>query len=434
MPGSRFSFKALYSIAKKEFMDNVRNKWIIALVIVFILLTLLASYLAAGQRIDYIKLSNLGEGGEFLPDSLPVPPDELDIPGMEPGDTIRIRDNVIYIASQDHPVFNITVTYVWFESLHSHENETDWYNASSGQYNQSDFIVEGDQTSNYSAGSQMTVTLHIIKVDSAIIKGEWVEELWDSDNNLPLFYLSASALEEEALDGGALGGMEETVLVLISISSILVPIIAIMLGYATISGEAESGALHVVLAYPVRRVEVLLGKFLGLGFVLAVATVVGFGLGGIAIAAIAGAESIGGYLAFIGLTILLGLLFLSMAILFSTICKRRSTSIAAGVLLFFWGMIIGMIVFGIYYATGGDFMELIQGTGNFPDWLWAIMFLSPMDMTQMATLQAFGLSNVMGYNLAAPGFVNAGSIVLVHVVWIVIALVLAYYFFSRRDI
>lgn len=56
------------------------------------------------------------------------------------------------------------------------------------------------------------------------------------------------------------GGMEDTVVTLVGISTLLIPLIAIMLGYATISGEAESGALAIVLAYPVGRGEVLLGK------------------------------------------------------------------------------------------------------------------------------------------------------------------------------
>lgn len=75
----------------------------------------------------------------------------------------------------------------------------------------------------------------------------------------------------------SLGGMKETVDVLLSISTTLIPIIAIMLGYSTISGECESGSLGIVLAYPVKRIEVLLGKFIGLGFVLIVSIVMGFG-------------------------------------------------------------------------------------------------------------------------------------------------------------
>ena len=34
----------ILSIAKKEIMDNIRNKWIILITILFVALTLLASY------------------------------------------------------------------------------------------------------------------------------------------------------------------------------------------------------------------------------------------------------------------------------------------------------------------------------------------------------------------------------------------------------
>ncbi|MEE9489525.1 MAG: ABC transporter permease subunit, partial [Thermoplasmata archaeon] len=47
MPG--ISLKAIYSVAKKEFADNVRNRWIVALTIIFVILMLLASYVAGAQ-------------------------------------------------------------------------------------------------------------------------------------------------------------------------------------------------------------------------------------------------------------------------------------------------------------------------------------------------------------------------------------------------
>jgi ABC-type transport system involved in multi-copper enzyme maturation permease subunit len=234
-----------------------------------------------------------------------------------------------------------------------------------------------------------------------------------------------------------LGGMEETVVTLMTISSMLIPIIAIMLGYATISGEAESGALHVVLSYPIRRIEVLLGKFLGLSFVLIFSILIGFGLGGIVIAGTAGADAIGGFLAFIGVTILLGMLYLSLAMMASAFAKKRSTSLGLGVLIFFWGMIYGMIVFGIYLGAGGSFEELLNPTtGEYflPDWLWASVYASPMDMSQMAAMFAFGVSQFFGFNIQAPGFVNLGTIVLAMLLWTFIPLVISYYLFKRRDI
>ena len=231
-----------------------------------------------------------------------------------------------------------------------------------------------------------------------------------------------------------LGGMEETVLTLLSISAILIPLIAVMLGYASISGECESGSMGILLSYPIRRGEILAGKLIGLGSVIVVSTVVGFGATGVLIAATVGAESGAAYLTFIGLTILSGFLYLSMAMLFSTIAKRRATSLGAGVVLFFWSMIYGMVVFGIYMATGGDFLDLMTGATPFPDWLYATIVFSPTDLYQMAVMAAFRVEEVFGFRMEVPYFMTTTFAVMVQILWTEIAVVLAYFSFERRDI
>ncbi len=232
----------------------------------------------------------------------------------------------------------------------------------------------------------------------------------------------------------ALGGMEETVVMLMGIVVILIPIIAIMLGYATISGECENGSLAIVLAYPVKRTDVLLGKIVGLTSVIAVSTVLGFGIGGVLIALSVGAESWAAYLAFVAFTILLGILYLSVAVLFSTLAKRRVTSLAGGVVLFFWSMIYGTIIFGIFIATGGNMHDILSGNVVFPDWLWASLVFSPGDMCQMAVMLSFGIDSVLGFSMEVPSFMNLWVIVAAQLVWISVSLVLAFYFFKRRDI
>lgn len=230
-----------------------------------------------------------------------------------------------------------------------------------------------------------------------------------------------------------LGGLEGTVTTLLSISSILIPLIAIMLGYATVSGEVESGALALVLAYPVTRTEVLLGKLTGLASVLVVSTVVGFGAGGAVIVAVTGTGNVEAYLVFIGLAILLGVLYLSLAVFFSTLTARRSTSIAAGVLVFFWSMIYGTIAFGVYLATGGSLQDVLAGE-PLPDWLWASLVLSPMDMHQTAVMEAFGLEQAFGFELAGPAYITLEYLVAVQLVWVLVPLVLAFSLFRRRDV
>ena len=243
-------------------------------------------------------------------------------------------------------------------------------------------------------------------------------------------YLAGSQTGSE----NVLGDMETTVFGLLGISSFIIPLIAIILGFGTISGEAESGALSVVLSYPVSRLEVLLGKLLGLGSVIVIAVLVGFGFGGIIITATVSGDSWAGYLAFMGLTIFLGFIFLSLSICVSAFFKRRITSIGGGIIIFLWGMIIGFVFFGILLGTGFD----PQGfqTGNIPDWFWIEPLVSPPDLHQTAVMRAFGLDyiDISNFALSLPEFLSIGLLTVGHIIWLVIPLILAYWFFIRRDI
>jgi len=234
---------------------------------------------------------------------------------------------------------------------------------------------------------------------------------------------------------GRVGEMDLTVGVLVSISSMLVPIISIMLGYSTISGEAEGGALSVVLACPVRRIEVLLGKFLGLGSVICFSVLVGFGISGIIIAVTTGHAEWVGYIGFILLTMLLGLLYLSLSVCFSSVLKRRVTSLGAGVIVFFWGMICGMVFMGVLMATGGSISDFISGdTSDLPDWFWFDLFLSPQDGSGTAAMLAFGETEILGYEVDLPSWMTLGTLVLAQLLWTLIPLALAYWWFQKRDI
>jgi len=230
------------------------------------------------------------------------------------------------------------------------------------------------------------------------------------------------------------GNMQNTVFGLIGISSLLIPLIAIILGFSTISGEAESGALYVVLSYPIKRMEVLLGKLLGLGLVITVSIFLGFGLGGIVIALTVGTQSFWGYIAFILLSIFLGFIYLSLAICISSYCKRRITSIGGGILVFFWGMIYGTVLMGIYFGAGYSMNDLMSG--NYPDWFFNSVVFSPTDLSQTAVQRAFGVTTISaaGFEMSIPEFLSMPVLLLSQIIWFVIPLVLAYYFFKKRDI
>ncbi|UCE38241.1 MAG: ABC transporter permease [Thermoplasmata archaeon] len=252
---------------------------------------------------------------------------------------------------------------------------------------------------------------------------------------LTIIFIFLTIASSVMAGGGKMGEMDVTVAALLSIATILIPIIAIMLGYATISGEAESGALAVVLSYPVKRIEVLFGKFLGLGAVICFSVLLGFGSAGLVISATTEHAQWVGYLKFILLTMLIGLVYLSLSICCSAVLKRRVTSLAAGIVIFFWAMIIGMVFFGLLYATGGSPEAFMMGDmEGIPDWFWVDPFLSPADGYQTASMFAFDVTEFFGYELTVPSWLNMGTIVLSQLLWLFIPLILAYYFFEKRDI
>jgi len=232
------------------------------------------------------------------------------------------------------------------------------------------------------------------------------------------------------------GNLQNTVTGLMSIASLLIPIIAIILGFSTIAGESESGALYVVLSYPVRRIEVLLGKFFGLGLVIAFSVFLGFGIGGIIIAATTGYDALGGYIGFILLTILLGWIYLSLAILASAVSKTRARAIGLGILVFFWAMIYSTVIMAILLATGYDLGKFFAGQITYPDWVLNSVIFSPSDAYQTATYRAFG-QNTFTFGqivVSIPELLSLSFLLLVLILWFAVPLLLAYYFFKKRDI
>jgi len=173
---------------------------------------------------------------------------------------------------------------------------------------------------------------------------------------------------------------------------------------------------------------------LGLGSVISFSILIGFGLGGIIIAATVGLDYIKGYLGFIILSIFLGFIYLSLAICISSYCKRRITSIGGGIVIFFWGMIYGTVLIAVMFGAGYSMEDFMAG--NIPDWFFNSVVFSPGDLYQTAVQRAFGVTSIdaMGFSVRIPDFLSMTTLIIVHIIWFVIPLVLAYYFFRKRDI
>ena len=230
-----------------------------------------------------------------------------------------------------------------------------------------------------------------------------------------------------AAQQGAVGfrSIELTIASLVSLAIYLMPLIALILGYDAIVGERERGSLDLLLSLPITRLELLLGKYLGLSAALALATLLGFGLAGIAIVWQGGGYALFHYGGFMLSALLLGMVFLSLALLVSTFARSKSTASGAAIGLWFvFVLIYDLMLLG----------ALVASEGGMPAWLVSLLVLfNPTDVFRLLNIfsleelkSLYGLATVAPDMLTEPWVLGLGM-----AAWVIAPLGLAYVKFRR---
>jgi Cu-processing system permease protein len=129
-------------------------------------------------------------------------------------------------------------------------------------------------------------------------------------------------------------GFGRTAASLINMVILIVPLMGLTLGSLSVAGERDKKTMLYLLAQPVTKLEIIIGKYLGLSLALIVSLICGFGVTGIFIAVKAGSLQPTLYAAFIFLTILLALISLSFGFLISVLVQKSVTAISTA--LFVW--------------------------------------------------------------------------------------------------
>jgi hypothetical protein len=96
-------------------------------------------------------------------------------------------------------------------------------------------------------------------------------------------------------------------------------------------------------------------------------------------------------------------------------------------------MIFGTIWMGLYMATGGSMNDLILGD-DLPNWFWFEVFLSPQDGYPVAAMLAFGQTKFLGLEFDLPSWINLYSLAFAQLLGTIIPLMLAYWWFEKRDV
>lgn len=223
-----------------------------------------------------------------------------------------------------------------------------------------------------------------------------------------------------------------TVVSLASLATFLIPLIALLLSYDAIVGEDEGGTLLLLLAYPLSRRDILLGKFAGHGLILIVATTLGFGSAGLAIALLVADVNLsllGWALGrFIVSSILLGLVFISIAFVLSSKVteKSRAAGLALGV-WFLFVLVFDLALLGILVISEG---------GLSPELLPWLLLLNPSDVYRLINLSGFEAANLNSGVLLLGNELEVGNWVLwcVLVLWVVLPLWLASMLLRSREV
>ena len=227
---------------------------------------------------------------------------------------------------------------------------------------------------------------------------------------------------------------ETTVSLMMSPVQFLIPIIGLLIGYASIIGEIEHGSMSSLISLPTTRLEIILGKFIGLGCIIFIPVFIGFGISGIIIGVSLSDVNIWSYIIFILATVLFGLVFMTLALFFSTIFKKRSTAIGGAVFLWiFFVVILPTAIVGITFASVG-LDEIASGDFELPDSYYNLNLFNPSSV--YSNLVYLSLDNVTGiaFQGSYPNYYSSGLMTLILLIWVVTFLILAFVFFKRRDI
>lgn len=223
-----------------------------------------------------------------------------------------------------------------------------------------------------------------------------------------------------------LAGFGRTAASIINIVLLIVPLMGLTLGAISLAGERERSTLLYLLAQPVTQLEVMLGKYLGLGIALFSALVFGFGISGIFIAIQGGSAEIKLYSLMVLLAFLLALVSLSLGFLISSTVRKGSTAVS--IALFIWLL---LLVFGDL-GLMGTAMVLNLGVSQ----LLTLTVLNPMQIFKIAAiLNLRGNLEVLGpagiYALRTYGAQLMPVLVAILLAWILIPLGLAYTAFKK---
>jgi Cu-processing system permease protein len=199
--------------------------------------------------------------------------------------------------------------------------------------------------------------------------------------------LAVSFVSAAGTGGSGLSGFGRTTAGLINLVLLVVPLMALTAGAASIASDRERGMLSYVLAQPVARVEVLLGKYVGLAGALLACLALGLGACAL-ILAIKGVRTSPASIVWLtAQAFTLALAMLSVGMLISTLARKAS--VAVGTAIFVWLALV--FVTDLALMAGAIALRMRIET------LFALSLANPLQVFKMWSLHSVEASlDVLG--------------------------------------
>ncbi|MEI6894211.1 MAG: ABC transporter permease subunit [Colwellia sp.] len=241
--------------------------------------------------------------------------------------------------------------------------------------------------------------------------------------SIGLTYFGASA-------SGTVGvaSLSTTIASLASLAVFLIPLIALLLSYDSFVGEQESGTLLLLLTYPLSKSQLLLGKFIGQGSIIALATLLGFGSSAVLLYLQLGdVQVLIRFSIFIVSATLLGLSFTAIAYLISLSVSEKSK--AAGFALITWFLFALAFDLAILALLVGVEQGISQAG------LSQLMLINPTDIFRLVNLSGLNSGDVNGVlAVAMNASLSQVQLFTALIAWVVLPLSLAILLFYRKKL
>lgn len=158
-----------------------------------------------------------------------------------------------------------------------------------------------------------------------------------------------------------------------SFMALLGPFLGLVLGFDAINSERNSGTLNRLVAQPIYRDSIIIGKFLaGTAVISLLVFIMGIAVGAVGVLAtgqIPEAEEVLRILAYLFFTCVYIAFWLGLSILFSVVCRHSATSalavIALWIFLTIFMSMVANVIANLVYPVSTQYQSLVNSYKNY---------------------------------------------------------------------